>query len=233
MGRLWDAITNTVRQKRDDAAAKLEDPVRDGKFAIEDAERQVAEYKKDVRKHIASIKTMEKEAAEAEENRKKYDRMAKKFAKAIKAHDAEEEEMSQADYDKANRNLEAAAAKVEEFETKVKTLRQSIETNEGHRKALQRELEKAQDRIARAKQNHSTLAARKKAADIKLKLNESKDKISGGLKGLGGLDRLEQATIEAESEAEASDELAGLDDADLEAEAAAIGASDRASKYLS
>jgi len=221
MGKLWNALKNTWREKKDEAAEKLADPVRDGKFAIEDAKKQEAEFTRQVAEHIAAIKRMERDRAESEAQMKKYDKLAKTFAKKIEEGD-----------DSQMKNLEAAAQKVEQFKAKMTELKKGIETNEGHRRKLESDLNQVRNRIATAEQNYHTLAARQKAAEMKKKLAESKAKLETGMGGLSALDELQNAVDVTETQAEAIEELAGVSDADLEAAAAEASASDLASKYL-
>ena len=43
MGKLWKAIKNSWREKKDEAAERRADPVRDGKYAIEDSKAKMQE----------------------------------------------------------------------------------------------------------------------------------------------------------------------------------------------
>ena len=56
MASLLRSVSNWIRGKRDDAANKLKDPIRDGKFAIEDTEKQIAGFTQRVAALVAQNK---------------------------------------------------------------------------------------------------------------------------------------------------------------------------------
>lgn len=223
MASLWQGIKNMFREKKEQAALALADPVRDGKFAIEDAKKQEADFRHQVRDVVAEIKLMENQLTEKQADRKKYDSLAKKFAEAVKGGDK-----SQMD------NLNAAAGQVEKLDADIAACKKSLASLQASRIGLQGELDKVRNRIVKAEQNYAVNAARIKAAKIKTTLNQSRAKIASGVTGLESLDDMEAAADRMEAESEATEEMAGAatDIDSLEAEAASIGGSSAADKYL-
>lgn len=197
MASLWKAIMNTWRKKRDDAAKALGDPVRDGKFAIEDAKKQESQFRSEVANLIAATKELERDQASATTQEQKWDRIARAAAAKFKGGD-----------ESAKLDVEAAAKEVERFRTRAAELTTQITKNRQVEQNLRTQMENVRTKISRAEQNHATLAARCKAAEIRKGLASAAAKIEEAGGGLGALDDLETAVNRTESEAEAFEELA-------------------------
>lgn len=218
MGKLWNALANTVRGKRDEAAAKLADPVRDGKFAIEDAKKQISEFRSVLTKLVASTKRLEREVAAAKAEAKKYDKMAT----AAGAADDEKAVLQ-------------AVAKIEEWEAKRDTAAAQFKKNSADEAKLRKQLSAAETKVSTAQSNMSTLAARKQGADIRKQLADASSQFGSSMGGLSALDNLQSSVDESEAEADAAEDLSGGGDEDALAAYATGGsasASGRASKYL-
>ena len=56
MASLWKAFKNSWREKKDAAAEAMADPIRDGKYAIEDSKKKIAEIKTNIAKYSGQIK---------------------------------------------------------------------------------------------------------------------------------------------------------------------------------
>lgn len=218
MGKLFSAIANTIRGKRDEAAQKLADPVRDGKFAIEDAKKQISEFRSVLTKLVASTKRLEREVAAAKEEAKKYDRMARAAGK-----DDNETAVMQ------------AVTKIEEWEAKRDAAAGQLKKNLADEGRLRKQLSAAETKVSTAQSNMSTLAARKQGADIRKQLADASSQFGSGMGGLSALDDLQSSVDEAEAEADAAEDLSGGGDEDALAAYAAGGSASadaRASKYL-
>ena len=50
MASLWRAVSNYFREKKDDAAESIGDPVRDAKYDIIDAGKQIDGFESDIQK---------------------------------------------------------------------------------------------------------------------------------------------------------------------------------------
>ncbi|KKK62059.1 hypothetical protein LCGC14_3008140, partial [marine sediment metagenome] len=60
MGKLFSGLKNLLRQKRDEAAEAIADPVRDGKFAIEDSKAELAKLRTSIAQFSGTIKQQER-----------------------------------------------------------------------------------------------------------------------------------------------------------------------------
>lgn len=218
MGKLFDAISRTIRGKRDEATKKLADPVRDGKFAIEDAEGQIREFRGVLTKLVAASKKLEREVAAAKVEIKKYDRLA-----TTAGEDGNEAAVNQ------------AVAKIEEWEAKKETAATQLKRNLGDEGKLRKQLSDAETKVSTAKSSMHMLAARKQGAEIRKQLSDASSKFGTSGKGLAALDDLREAVDEAEAEADAAEDLSSGGDEDLLEQYAGGGSaatSARASKYL-
>lgn len=191
MASLFKAIGNVFREKRDQAAKKLADPVRDGKFAIEDSKKQIRDHTTTVAQLRAETIKSKRKLTDAQSEKKKYDRFAKKAGEAGNQDD-----------------LRAAVEKLQEWTTICTELSSQIEKNEGVETNLRKQLDAARTKVARAEQNHTTLAARKKGAALRTSLAKASQTFADGQVGLGALDELEDAVLQEEAEAEAFEEMA-------------------------
>jgi phage shock protein A len=220
---IWNNVKNMFREKAEKIEAATADHVRDGKFAIKDAEAEEIRFRASVRDVVADLKQMETRLTTIQADRKKYDGLAKKFAAAVE--DGDKDQMT---------NLETAAGKVDALDAEITATKKSLDGLRNSRQQLQVELDKVRNKIARAKQTYSVNAARIKAAKIKDTLNQSKARVAAGVSGLGALDDMSAAADRMEAEAEATEELAGpaADIESLEEAADAIGGSSAADRYL-
>lgn len=219
MASLFGALKNMFREKRDNAAKALSDPIRDGKFAIEDSKKQIRDYTTQVAKLRAATIKMENEHKEANAERKKYESAAKR-AGADGNEDA----------------VRAAVGKMTQWKTRADELKKQIDANTNTQKNLQAQLDRARTKVTRAEQNHQTLAARKKGAEIRKNLAKASQQFAEGQGGLAALDDLEDAVLEDEAEAQAFEEMsAPSDDDSLEEYMSAGGAAedDLVAKFMS
>ncbi len=198
MASLLKAVGNWFRAKKDDAAQKLADPVRDGKFAIEDSEKKISHFTTQIAKLIAETKKIEKQKIAAEEEVTKWLSIAKKAATS-----GNEEDARSALENKSN------------AEGKVKTFTAEAEKNEQITKNLRAQLEKARKKVAKAKGDYARLAARSEGAKVRKELAKATSEFNSGDSPLSALDDLSKSVDQDESEAEAWEELTGDSNADL------------------
>ena len=190
MASLFKAIGNMFREKRDSAAQALADPVRDGKFAIEDAKTQIREYTTQVAKLRAETIKQKANLKDATEGKKKYTNIATKAGEAGNKAD-----------------VETAIGQIQKWTAREKELKEQIARNEKVETNLRAQLDAARTKVSRAEQNHQTLAARKKGAEIRMSLAKASSQFAEGQGGLSALDDLDEAVRNEEAEAEAFEEM--------------------------
>lgn len=191
MASLFKAIGHMFREKRDNAAKALADPVRDGKFAIEDAKKQIREYTTSVAKLRAETIKQKANHKDALAEKTKYTKIAEQAGKAGNEDD-----------------VKMAVEQIQKWTGRSKELKEQITRNEQVETNLRKQLDAARTKVSRAEQNHQTLAARKKGAEIRLSLAKASSDFAEGQGGLSVLDDLEDAVRDDEAEAEAFEEIA-------------------------
>jgi len=195
MASLFKAIKNWIRGKRDDAASAIGDPVRDGKFAIEDSKKQIAEYRSQIAKAMAATKQIERERESAQNDVKKYGNIAKQAASMGSEKDVRE-----------------AVTQKNRAKARVDQLKVDIDRNNKITDNLRMHLLRAEAKIADAENNHTILAARSEGAKARKALAQAHTEFTTGDNPLSALDELENAVNADEAEAEAIEELVGLDE---------------------
>jgi len=190
MASFLGGLKNIFRQKREEAAKAMADPIRDGKFAIADAKKQIQEWTTQVAKLRASTIRQEAEHKDALAEKKKYTRIAEKAGEAGEQAD-----------------VEAAVEQIKKWMTRSSELKKQIDQNGTVQKNLQKQLDAARTKVSRAEQNHQTLATRKKGTEIRKALLNANQKFADGQGGLAALDDLEEAVLEEESEVQAMEEM--------------------------
>lgn len=190
MASLVNSIKNWFRGKQDQVAEKLKDDVRDGKFAIEDSKKQVNNFRTQVASLIASNNDLVKKLADAKENSKKFQKIAKAAA----------EQGNEAD-------VRSAIEKKKTSDSQVAVFDKEIKNNEAIIARLKKQLAVVDSKIASSEVNFTTLKARKGAANIRKQLSQASLDMGDG--PIAALDDLEKAVNQEESEAEAFEELAG------------------------
>jgi phage shock protein A len=196
MADLLKSIGNFFRGKKDEAAKKLADPIRDGKFAIEDSKKQIADFQRKIAVLMAQTNKLEKQKATAQAEETKYQNMAVKAAQAGNEDDARKL------LEEKNRHSKTVTSCTSQIEKNT-----SITTN------LRNQLDKARTKIADAENNHASLAARKEAADIRKDMAKASSEFNADGNALAALDDLEQQVAEDEAEAEAWEDLSATENA--------------------
>jgi len=191
---LMKTLGNMFRGKVNEIDEKLQDPERDGKIAIEDSEKQVDEFSKKIQSLKANDNLLVKQIAEQKAEVKKYDKISKK---AAEAGDRE--------------GLTRAIQLKNTAESKLKTMEARHKENDKLEDGLMKQLQSAKDKIAEAKDDLSSLAARKESADIRKDMAEASSTFAGKESGLGQIDNFKKKVAEEEAKAEAAEEMAGAD----------------------
>jgi len=202
MVRLIKAIINFFRGLFGVAASKLEDDVRDGKFAIEDSRERIADFRKKIAHLIASNKNIERKRNESK-------LAVDKWSSIANAAGAKQDWV----------NAEKALTSKKSAESVVNSLTTEINKTERIITNLKKQLETAQNKINGAESDITQLAARKDAADIRKGLAEAASGLSSGDNPLASLDKLKDKVNASEAEAEALEEISAgnTDESDLEA----------------
>lgn len=214
---VFGALKNWVRGKQDDMAEAMSDASRDGKFAIEDSEKQIAKFTSKIAHLMAETKRLEREQKEAASDVEKWQRVAKKAAQAQNMDDARE-----------------ALEKKQSAEQRDGQLAQQVEQNRKLTTALRDQLSNARAKVAKARSDLTSLNARLEGAKVRKELAKAASDFNAGDSPLAALDDLEKAVTAEETDAESWEELTedssdSLEekydtggDADIDAELAAL-----------
>lgn len=197
MANLMRAVGNWFREKKDDAAESMSDPVRDAKYDIEDSETQIKEFESKIQALMKGNNNLKRDRQDSAEEVKKWDGLAKKAAAAGNRDD-----------------VQSCVAKKQTAQSEVEQYARDVTANDKTIAELRAELGKARNKIAKAKSNTAVLSARMSSAKLRTNL-------AAGARGLGDgslsrLNNLENAVRDAESDAEAWGELHADDVDDLE-----------------
>ncbi len=196
MSKVLKSIGSWLRGKDSEISKKLADPVRDGKFAIEDSKKQVKDFTVKISQLIAGNKRVQREIASAEADVVKYQGFAVKAAGAGNESDCRE----------------AVRLKTEALQ-QVALLTKEAAKNQQLIDTLRANLNSARAKISSAERNMISLSARKEGAKVRKELSMASSKFNINDGPLSKLNDLEKAVIEEETEAEAWDELSADTDA--------------------
>ncbi len=190
MAKVFKALGNWLRAKDEDAAKAIGDPVRDGKFAIEDSKKQIAEFTQKIAKLVASNKRMERERADTLAEAQKFQTFAERAA-----GDGNEDDVRTA--------LEHRA----EAEQRLGTLESEIENTSQLIAQLRGQLNNSRAKVAGAESNLVRMSARMEGAKVRQELAKASSSFDSGDSPLAALDNLEREVETLETEAEAWEEL--------------------------
>jgi phage shock protein A len=196
MSKFLKSIGSWIRGKDNELSKNMSDPVRDGKFAIEDSKKQVKEFTIKISQLIAANKRVEREIQSAHADVIKYQGFAEKAASTGNEPDCRE-----------------ALRLKSEAQQQVESLSQETVKNQQIIDALRANLNSARAKISSAERNMISLSARKEGAKVRKELSMASSKFNINDGPLSKLNDLEKAVIEEETEAEAWDELSSQTDA--------------------
>lgn len=197
MASLLKGVRNFFRQKKDEAAEALADPVRDAKFDIADSKKQIADFERKVAQLMATNNQIKRKREAAKDDVKKWTGLAQKAAEAGNKSD-----------------VTTAVTKKSAADNEAASYAKEIKANEKIIAGLRSQLDRARGKIAKAESNSAQLAARLEGAKVRKELTNASSGFGDG--PLAALDDLEKAVDAAESEAEAYEDLRDDADDDLE-----------------
>lgn len=189
---LLKTISNIFREKKNEINDALKDPERDGKLAIEDSYKYIADFENKIATVMATNKKLEREYKDLKDKIKTYENVAKKAIEADNDEDA----------------TKALEQKVQ-IEKQANELKKQIDSNEKQITTTRENLSKARAKVKNAEVNHNLLVARNQGAEIRKKLAQAQSDFGNDTSNpLAALDDLEEAVNAAECEAEVYEELA-------------------------
>lgn len=213
MGKLLDAIFNRTRKAQEDAAKKIDvDQVTKGRFAIDDAKKEIAAFDQQIRECRATQLDNKKELERVKAEITKYEGLLaniKAQGLACKNEDGSVKEGMQAKLDQARSDAASIGTKLDAQIKRRDVLTSEIAKGEQLYTKLQTQLATAKDKVAAAEQNIETLAVRQKSAQMRQRLADAEQGLTNA-KGLAALGDLEKAVDHEESRAEAAEEMAGV-----------------------
>ncbi len=195
MSDLMKSLSNMIRDKKDQLADMMSDPVKDGKYAIEDSEKEIAEFTTKIAKLIAETRQLGKQKETAEEDAAKYMAIARSAAKRGNEDDVRQ----------------AIVMKNKAQERKV-TLEDEMKRNEDLTAKLRNQLNNARVKVADAKSNLARLSARMEGAKVRKDLAKASTTFNNDDSPLAALNDLQRTVDQSEAEAEAWEEIAEQED---------------------
>jgi phage shock protein A len=185
-------ISDIVSANLNDMAEEFEDPEKMLRQAIREMEESISEVTQQTAKAMANEKTLNREL---ERNQAQADEWQKR---AVTAVDAGDDELAK-----------KALTRKGEHAKLVSALEDQLESAREASIALRRQLDGMKAKLSEAKRNLATLAARKRAADFRKKMDSQAAGVSTDVDydAFAKFDRLKNKVEQAEAEAEAMAEL--------------------------
>lgn len=212
---IFERISDIISANLNELTESLEDPELMLRQAIREMETSINEVTEQTARAMANEKTL---ARELERNRKQAEEWKDRASQAVDAGDD----------DLARRAL----SRKKEHDKLVAALEDQLDAAREPVGVLKRQLDAMKAKLAEAKRNHATLAARKRAADFRKRLDAQAAGVSTDVEtdAFAKFERLKSKVEQAEAEAEAMAELRrsqpassvppdGPSDADLDVDA--------------
>jgi phage shock protein A len=187
---LFKSIENALRKKADDLNTKLDNPVADGKFAIEDSKKEVEEFSLKVADLIAEEKGLERKRDAAQADVQKWADIAAKAAQSGNRED-----------------VTAAVQNKQQAEAQLATFTSEMAQDEQLISDLKAKLDKAREQIAQAEANLTRLSAREEGAKIREGLASSAGDFASDKSPLASLGNLEKSVEAEEDKAAALEQM--------------------------
>lgn len=200
---IFKRLSDIVSANFNDLVEEYEDPEKMLRQAIREMESAINNARPDVARAMANTKTLGKELASNEAECKAW------AARAQRAVDAGDDDLAR-----------KAICRKLEYDKIAAALRDQQEAAEEASGTLRRQLEGMQAKLKEAERRLGTLTARKKAADVRVKMAQSQSAFNAQLDqdAFDKFDRLSRKVERAEAEAEAMAELARSDSSDRQDE---------------
>lgn len=189
--KVLTALSNLFRSVDEDAANALANPLRDGALAIEDAQKQVDAFTRQIHELMTSTGVLQNQLSHAQSEVNKFDSFARRAAAAGNREDV----------------TEAVAAK-QRAQVTLDTMTSNVAANKSLEAKLRTQLADARSRIATAEMNKARLAANIGGNKLRGSLAQASVEFSSKNKGLAALDNLEKAAQKEEASANAWQDLA-------------------------
>lgn len=228
--KIFDAIFNRARQADAEAAAKIDvNDVTKGKFAIEDANREIDRFQGEIKECRANQLSNQKTVGSLNTEIAKYEGLLNGIrakGNSCKNPDGSVKAGSEAVLEQARKDAADIGKQIDSRTGRRDSLVRDVARDDALYVKLTSQLATAKDTVARAEQNIASLAARQRSAQMRDRFASA----SSGLeksKGLAALDTLEKKVEMDESRADAAEEIAAVGSTDTieERYAAAPGAS--------
>lgn len=189
---IFKRISDIISANLNELTESFEDPEKMLKQAIREMETSINEVTEQTAKAMANEKTLTREL---DRNRQQAGEWKDRATKAVDAGDD----------DLARRAL----ARKKEHEKLVAALEDQLEAAREASGVLKRQLDAMKAKLSEAKRNHATLAARKRAADFRKRVDAQVAGVSTDVEtdAFAKFERLKSKVEQAEAEAEAMAEL--------------------------
>ncbi len=188
--KLIPALVNLFRGADEKAANALADPIRDGAFAIQDAQKQVDQFLGQIHQLMTNTGVLEAQLRDARADADKYDTISRRAAAAGNRDD-----------------VAASVAAKQQAEKTVATLTTNVEANRSLEKKLRQQLTDARGKIANAEMNKARLSANISGNKLRGNLAKASVEFSEKGKGLAALNLLEEASNKEAAAADAWESL--------------------------
>jgi phage shock protein A len=192
---IFKRISDILSANMNELTDKFEDPEKMLKQAIREMEDSIAEVTQQTAKAMAHEKTLSREL---DRNRAGSDEWQQRAVKAVEAGD---DALARKALARKNEHDKLVAA----LEDQIGVAREACTT-------MQHQLAGMQAKLSEAKRNLSTLAIRKKSADLRKKMDAQAAGLSSNVDdaAFAKFDRLKAKVEQAEAEAEAMGELRAM-----------------------
>jgi chromosome segregation ATPase len=213
MGKLLDAVFNRTRKAQEDAAKKIDvDQVTKGRFAIDDAKKEIMTFDQQIRECRATQLDNKKELERVKAEVSKFEGLLtniKAQGQACKNPDGSVKEGMQAKLDQARSDAASIGVKLDAQVKRRDGLTIDITKGDQLYSRLQTQLGAAKDKVSAAEQNVETLAVRQKSAEMRQRFASAEQGLANS-KGLAALGDLAKSVDHEESRAEAAEEMAAV-----------------------
>ncbi|MHA3774628.1 PspA/IM30 family protein [Verrucomicrobiota bacterium sgz303538] len=188
--KLISALFNLFRSADEAAADAISDPIRDGRLAIQDAQKEVDQFLGQIHELMTSTGVLEGQLRDAQAEVDKYNVIAKRAAAAGNRDD-----------------VAAAVAAKQGAERNLATLTTNVEANRTLERKLRQQLATARQKIAEAEMNKARLSANISGNKLRGNLAKASVEFAGKSKGLAALNQLEEASRRESAKADAWEQL--------------------------
>lgn len=189
MANFVRSVKNWFRSIKDKMANGIENPVREGKFNIEDAEKEVIDFRSKIGRYAGTIKQQEKKIQDYKVQVEKWDNISKQAAKKENIEDVK------ASLSEKNRNEQLLSTSQLEVDKNTEML---VSIKDRYSDLLKL--------IENAKSDFCQLEVRKESSDIRKSMALANSEV-GNSSAFARLDALKKHVIAEECEVDALEEM--------------------------